>query len=196
MSHIFFYINVHIMSKCTMVEIVRRKHIFGIRYEEANDKYNQLLYFLRLADNFDSTQDRLLSVQRNALNKFLPFAKTYMEEYFEDPSQYHVGSWPWFAILERSKLSVELTISEYNALEKIIFIDKAYKPGIIKANSLNNQFRYYIGLWLVSDISLIKSKKTIKLKVTLKQDPWNHETITFLKIRHVCPMVKKVNEHF
>ncbi|MEC8678002.1 MAG: hypothetical protein VXX85_04020, partial [Candidatus Margulisiibacteriota bacterium] len=134
MSHIF-------LNQCTCHQQIhdsrncQKEAYFGIRYEEANDEHNQLLYLLRLADNFDSTQERLLSVQRNALNKLLPHAKTFMEKYFEVPSQFHIGSWPWFAIFESSKLYVEFTTSEYNTLEKIIINDKNYKPGVIKANS-------------------------------------------------------------
>ena len=179
------------LHQCTCHEQIhagrncQKEAYFGIRYEEAHDDHNQLLYLLRLADNFDSTQERLLPIQRNALNKFLPFAKTYMEEYFEDPNQFHIGSWPWFAILESSKLSVKFTTSEYNALKKIIFKDKNYKPGIIKGNSLNNQFRYYVGLWLITDINLIKINKSIKLNVTLKKDLKNEGTIIFFK-NQIC----------
>jgi len=180
MSSIFLhqcscYQNLHDSRNC------QKEAYFGIRYEEADEDHNQLLYLLRLADNFDSTQERLLPTQRNALNKLLPFAKDHMEKLFKEPSQFHIGSWPWFNILETSKTAITFTTPEYNALKKVIYKDDNYKPGIIQNNSLNNQFRYYIGLWLVGDINLIEIKNSIKLKVTLKKDISHQSFINFFK---------------
>ena len=55
-----------------------------------------------------------------------------METYFEVPSQFHIGSWPWFAIFESSKRYVEFTKSEYNALEKIILMIKITNLELLK----------------------------------------------------------------
>ena len=184
MSHIFLhqctcYEHLHDSRNC------QKEAYLGIRYEEADENHNQLLYLLRLADNFDSTDERLLPIQRNALNKFLPFAKEYMEKLFEEPSQFHIGSWPWFDILENSKSYIELTTAEYNSLDKVIYKHIEYKRGIINDNNFNNQFRYYIGLWLISDINLIKVINKIQLNVTLKENQKNQLTINFFK-KQIC----------
>ena len=156
---------------------------FGIRYQEASKQHRLLLYLLRLADDFDSTQDRLLMVQKSALDKLLPFAKEYMERLFDDPSEYHIGSWPWDDILNKHQSSKQdiYTSKELSALKKIIFNNPGYAFGTIKENTINNQFRYYVGLWLVGKIQLKVTNGTIELEVTIKTEPKLQKTISFFK---------------
>ena len=106
-----------------------------------------------------------------------------METLFPDPSEYHVGSWPWDDILKKHIFINKnlYTNSELLALQKIIYDDPDYTSGQIKENTINNQFRYYIGLWLVDNIKLSLNSQTIELHVKIKSEPKLQRTISFFK---------------
>ncbi|MEK9727789.1 MAG: hypothetical protein VW397_06755 [Candidatus Margulisiibacteriota bacterium] len=162
LSHCKLYTTKHTGRAC------QKEQHFGIRFQSANEEDHFLLYLLRLADNFDSTHLRLLPNQKTALDKLLPFAKIYMETHFKHPEQFHVGSWPWHHIFEKSSAyGVNYTEEELISLKRIISYNPDFKPFLINENNINNQFKYFIGLWLIDDIQLNNSIKEVYLNVVI-----------------------------
>ena len=99
MAHAFINACYH-HDKLTMGRRCHHEPWIGIPRRDANIEHNPFLYLVRLADDFDSTHQRLLPIQKKCLNQLLPYAKYYMEMHMHYQNL-PVGDWPWHIILRQ-----------------------------------------------------------------------------------------------
>ncbi|RAP24848.1 hypothetical protein DID73_00855 [Candidatus Marinamargulisbacteria bacterium SCGC AG-343-K17] len=145
---------------------------YGIRFQDASLTNEPLLFLLRLADDFDSTENRLLPHQKSAIEKILLFTQPYMEERFMDLDRLAIGRWPWHNIIPTGVRQgfIKFTNHESNFINKIYKKDiYTHQPNESYPGYYNPHLRYFISLWLIESIGLGVDSHQLSVKVKIKQ---------------------------